>query len=183
MTALQTPMPEQGNLEKNNKKVHRMLDKIIKYLSVFTAFVLALLIFLIVYDAGVRYVFSSGSIALQELEWHLFDVVILFGIAYALREDSHVRVDIFYAGFSQKTKALVNTVSALFFVLPFSFLIIYIGVDFVSMSFVQNEASSDPGGLEYRFLVKSLLPLSFVFLFLVAIKDAKENFTLWRTLC
>jgi TRAP-type mannitol/chloroaromatic compound transport system permease small subunit len=159
-----------------------MLDKTIKYLGFFTAFILALLIFLVVYDASVRYIFSSGSIALQELEWHLFDVVILFGIAYALKENAHVRVDIFYADFSEKTKALINTIAALFFILPFSFLIIYIGVEFVSMSYLQHEASSNPGGLEYRFLVKSLLPLSFVFLSLQAIKDAKENFKLWRSL-
>jgi TRAP-type mannitol/chloroaromatic compound transport system permease small subunit len=159
-----------------------MLDKTIKYLGNFTAFILALLIFLIVYDATVRYIFSSGSIALQELEWHLFDVVILFGIAYALKENAHVRVDIFYASYSEKNKALINIVSSVFFILPFSFLIIYIGIDFVSMSFLQNEGSSNPGGLEYRFIVKSLLPISFVFLSLQAMRDAKENFKLWRSL-
>jgi TRAP-type mannitol/chloroaromatic compound transport system permease small subunit len=159
-----------------------MIDKTIKYLGYFTAFVLLLLVLLIVYDALARYIFSTGSVALQELEWHLFDVVILFGIAYALREDAHVRVDIFYASFSQKTKALLGIISSLFFVLPFSLLLVYIGVDFVSMSFAQNEASSDPGGLEYRFLVKSLLPLSFVFLLLQAIKEVQINFTNWKSL-
>ncbi|MCD4667803.1 MAG: TRAP transporter small permease subunit, partial [Sulfurimonas sp.] len=98
------------------------------------------------------------------------------------RENAHVRVDIFYASYSQKTKALINFISSLFFILPFSFLIIYIGLGFVEMSFVQNEASSNPGGLEYRYLVKALLPLSFVFLSLQAIKDAKTNFWLWKSL-
>ncbi len=159
-----------------------MIDKIIKYLGVFTAFILAILVLLVVYDATARYLFSTGSIALQELEWHLFDVIILFGIAYTLRENAHVRVDIFYASYSQKTKALVNLISSLFFILPFSFLIIYIGLGFVEMSFVQNEASSNPGGLEYRYLVKALLPLSFIFLSLQAIKDAKTNFSMWKSL-
>lgn len=158
------------------------IDKSIKYLGYFTAFILAILVFLVVYDATARYLFSTGSIALQELEWHLFDIIILFGIAYTLKENAHVRVDIFYASYSQKTKALINTISSIFFILPFSLLIIYIGLDFVSQSFVQNECSSNPGGLEYRFLVKSLLPLSFVFLALQAIKDAKTNFDIWRAL-
>jgi len=156
------------------------IDKTIKYLGYFTAFVLAILVLLVVYDAMARYLFSTGSVALQELEWHLFDVVILFAIAYTLREGSHVRVDIFYASFSQRTKLLINTISSLFFVLPFSLLIIYIGIDFVEMSFVQNEASSNPGGLEYRFLVKSLMPLSFIFLLLQAIKDTKDDYMKWR---
>jgi len=159
-----------------------MIDKTIKYLGYFTAFVLSLLVLLIVYDATARYLFATGSVALQELEWHLFDVVILFGIAYALREDAHVRVDIFYASFSQKTKALLGVISSLFFVLPFSLLLVYIGVDFVAMSFAQNEASSDPGGLGYRFLVKSLLPLSFAFLVLQSIKEVQTNFAKWRSL-
>jgi len=157
-----------------------MIDKIIKYLGYFTAFILAVLVLLVVYDATARYLFSGGSIALQELEWHLFDVVILFGIAYALKENAHVRVDIFYASYSEKRKALINLISSLFFILPFSLLIIYIGIDFVSMSFVQNETSSNPGGLEYRYIVKSLMPLAFVFLSLQALRDAKVNFDMWR---
>ncbi len=160
----------------------RYIDTIIKYLGYFTAFVVALLVLLVVYDATARYLFSTGSVALQELEWHLFDIVILFGIVYTLREGAHVRVDIFYALFSQKTKAFINIIASLFFVLPFSFLIIYIGIDFVTMSYLQNEASSNPGGLEYRFLVKALMPLSFAFLSLQAIKDAKANFDMWRSL-
>lgn len=158
------------------------IDKGIKYLGYFTAFILCILVLLVVYDATARYLFSTGSIALQELEWHLFDVVILFGIAYTLRENAHVRVDIFYASYSEKTKALINIISSLFFILPFSFLIIYIGLDFVSQSFVQNECSSNPGGLEYRFLVKSLMSLSFIFLALQAISDVKTNFDMWRAL-
>ena len=154
----------------------------IKYLGYFTAFVLVILVLLVVYDASARYMFSSGSIALQELEWHLFDVIILFGIAYTLRENSHVRVDIFYASYSEKNKALINIIGSLFFILPFSILIIYIGLDFVEQSFIQNEASSNPGGLEYRFIVKSFMPLAFVFLALQALKDAYDNFLKWRTL-
>jgi len=158
------------------------IDKSIKYLGVFTAFIVAVLVLLVVYDATMRYFFSGGSIALQELEWHLFDVIILFGIVYTLRENAHVRVDIFYANFSEKTKALVNAMASIFFVLPFSCLIIYIGVDFVTLSFVQDEASSNPGGLEYRYLVKALLPLSFIFLSLQGIKDGVTNYEKWRSL-
>jgi len=154
----------------------------IKYLGYFTAFILIILVLLVVYDASARYMFSSGSIALQELEWHLFDVVILFGIAYTLKENSHVRVDIFYASYSEKTKALINIISSLFFILPFSILIIYIGLDFVAQSFTQHEASSNPGGLEYRFIVKSFMPLAFAFLSFQAISDAISNYTKWKSL-
>lgn len=159
-----------------------MIDKSIKYLGYFTALTLGMLVLLVVYDATSRYLFSTGSIALQELEWHLFDVIILFSISYTLKENAHVRVDIFYAKYSEKAKALINIISSLFFILPFSFLIIYISIDFVHLSFLQNEMSSNPGGLEHRFLVKALLPLSFVFLALVAFRDVKSNFFKWKSL-
>ena len=160
----------------------KIIDNAIKYLGYFTAFIVAILVLLVVYDATARYLFATGSIALQELEWHLFDVVILFGIAYTLRENAHVRVDIFYASYSEKTKALINVIASLFFILPFSVLIIYIGIDFVYLSFLQNEASSNPGGLEYRYLVKALLPLSFVFLTLQALRDTVVNYHEWKSL-
>ena len=150
-----------------------IIDKITKYLGYFTAFILVVLVLLVVYDASLRYMFSSGSIALQELEWHLFDVIILFGISYTLKYNAHVRVDIFYSQFCDKTKRIINIISSVFFILPFSILIIYISIDFVLLSFEQNEVSSNPGGLEYRYIIKSILPLSFVFLILQTISQVK----------
>jgi len=160
----------------------KLIDTITKYVAYLTAFILAALVILVVYDATSRYLFSAGSTALQELEWHFFDVVILLSIAYTLRNNAHVRVDIFYEKFSQKTKALVNIISFLFFVLPLSFLIIYIGIGFVELSFVQHEASSDPGGLKYRWIVKSLMPLAFVLLALQAFKELLSDIKTWRAL-
>ncbi len=151
--------------------VNGAIDKLTKYVGYFSAAVLALLIMLVVYDATVRYLFHSGSIALQELEWHLFDVVILLGIAYTLKENSHVRVDIFYDHFTPKTQAVVNLLGTLLFILPFSVLIIYVGVDFVLLSFEQMESSSDPGGLPYRYVVKALMPLAFVLLGLQSLSE------------
>jgi TRAP-type mannitol/chloroaromatic compound transport system permease small subunit len=159
-----------------------MIDKCMKFVSYFTAFILLLLVVLILYDATARYLLSEGSTALQELEWHFFDVVILLSIAYSFRHNAHVRVDIFYDKFSYKTQTLVNIFSILFFVLPLSFLIVYIGVGFVEMSFIQNEASSNPGGLTHRWIVKSLMPLSFTFLALEAFMMLFRELKIWRTL-
>jgi TRAP-type mannitol/chloroaromatic compound transport system permease small subunit len=160
----------------------KFIDAITKYTAYLTAFILALLVILVVFDATSRYLFSAGSTALQELEWHFFDVVILLSIAYTLRNNAHVRVDIFYEKFSPKTKALINIIAFVFFILPLSFLIIYIGIHFVEMSYLQHEASSDPGGLKYRWIVKSLMPLSFILLALQAFKELIDDIKRWRSL-
>jgi len=140
------------------------------------------LVFLVVYDALMRYLFQSGSIALQELEWHLFDVVIMLGIAYTLQRASHVRVDIFYDRYSDRMRYIINIIGSLFFILPFSLLIIYVGFDFVLISFEQMEASSDPGGLPYRYIVKSLMPLSFLLLIIQTINEIYKELKLLRGL-
>lgn len=159
----------------------RALDALSEFIGRLAASVLLVLTLLVVYDALSRYLFHSGSIALQELEWHLFDLVILLGIVYALKEGAHVRVDIFYAEFSSKKKALISIISQLLFILPFSLLIVYVGFDFVMQSYVQNEGSSDPGGLPYRFVVKSLMVLSFLFLSLQSLSELIKSIKVLRS--
>ena len=157
-----------------------VLELLIKWVGYLAAFALASLILLVVYDALMRYLFQSGSIALQELEWHLFDVVIMLGIAYTLQRASHVRVDIFYDQYSDKVRHIINIIGALFFILPFSLMIIYVGFDFVLLSFEQLEASSDPGGLPFRYIVKSLLPLAFVLLIVQTLSEVYKEFILLK---
>lgn len=148
----------------------RTIGKLIEWSGKIAAIALAALVLLVVYDALMRYLFQSGSVALQELEWHLFDVIILLSLAYTMSHDAHVRVDLFYEHFSAKTKATVNLIGSLLFVLPFSLLIIYLGLDYVAMSFSQMEASADPGGLPYRFIIKSFIPIAFVLMVLQTLR-------------
>ena len=138
------------------------------YLSAFLALALA---FLIGYDAFMRYAFSAGSIALQEFEWHLFDIIFLFGLSYALKHDKHVRVDIFFSSYSKEFKALVQIFSMLFLLIPFALYFLHGAYEMTLQSYVQNEISSDPGGLHARWLIKGVLFLAFVLLVLQAIVE------------
>lgn len=121
------------------------------------------------YDAIMRYFFKTGSIAMQEMEWHLFAMVFLFGIAYGLKEDGHVRVDVLYDRFSPRNKALVNIAGTVLLLLPLSVLIIEGSVWYVQEAYTSGEVSGDPGGLPYRWLIKLVIPASFVFLVVSAI--------------
>ncbi|MFC1776491.1 TRAP transporter small permease subunit [Pseudomonadota bacterium] len=132
------------------------------------------------YDSIMRYFFNSGSIALQELEWHLFAMVFLFGIAYALKEDGHVRVDIFYDRFSPRWKAVVNIGGTFLLLLPLSLLVIEGSVWYVNEAFVSGEISGDPGGLSSRWLIKLVIPASFVFLIISAAGFVIHNIGVFR---
>ncbi len=152
----------------------KSIDGAVRFAGFLAVSALVVLVLLVAYDALSRYLFSSGSIALQELEWHLFDVVIMLAIAYTLKMNAHVRVDIFYEHYSLKHKAWVNLMAQLLFIIPFSFLILYVGSEFVILSFSQMEGSCDPGGLPYRFIVKALMPLAFILLLLQAVQEILE---------
>jgi TRAP-type mannitol/chloroaromatic compound transport system permease small subunit len=162
------------------RRSFHILESLIRWIGYLAGASLLILIALVIYDTVMRYLLQSGSIALQELEWHLFDVVIMLGIAYTLQRASHVRVDIFYDNYSDKTRRIINIIGALFFILPFSLLLVYVGFDFVMISFEQMEASSNPGGLPYRFLVKSLLPLSFVLLIVQTLNEVYKELMLLK---
>ena len=127
------------------------------------------------YDAIMRYFFKTGSIALQEMEWHLFAIVFLFGIAYGLKEDGHVRVDVLYDGFSPRWKAIVNIAGTVLLLMPLSVLIVEGSVWYVQEAYNSGEVSGDPGGLPHRWLIKMVIPASFVFLIVSAVGFVIRN--------
>jgi TRAP-type mannitol/chloroaromatic compound transport system permease small subunit len=107
-------------------------------------------------------------------------VVFLFGIAYALKEDGHVRVDVLYDRFSPRWKAIVNICGAVLFLLPLSILIIEGSLWYVNEAYTSGEISGDPGGLTHRWLIKSAIPASFVFLVVSAIGFVLHNINVLR---
>ncbi|HEX4927813.1 MAG TPA: TRAP transporter small permease subunit [Burkholderiales bacterium] len=110
-----------------------------------------------------RYLFSTGSVWSQELEWHLLVPLILFGSSYALRHGEHVRVDIVYSRFPERRKRVVDFISALL-AMAIAALFIYYSIFYVQQSWVIDEGSPDPGGIPHRYLLKALIPIGFALL-------------------
>ena len=116
-------------------------------------------------DVVLRYVFDWSSSANQEMEWHLFATLFLLGSAYALKHDKHVRVDVFYSQLNNRQQALVDLLGTLVLLLPFSMVIVITSLPFALEAYQIGESSPEPGGLPYRFVVKSMIPISGVLLF------------------
>jgi TRAP-type mannitol/chloroaromatic compound transport system permease small subunit len=145
-------------------RIEKIVDRFSDLMGWIAGLLNLLLLLNVFYDAITRYFFSTGSIALQEMEWHLFAMVFLFGIAYGLKEDGHVRVDVLYDRFSPRWKAIVNIGGTVLFLVPLSVLIIEGSVWYVQEAYTSGEVSGDPGGLPYRWLIKLVIPASFLFL-------------------
>jgi len=124
-----------------------------------------------------RYLFNSGSIAIQELEWHLFSIILLLGSAYTLKHDEHVRLDIFYSSklINDKVRIWLDVLGTLLILLPFCLLIIISAWPFVTQAYIHNEISPDPGGLPARWLIKAAIPLGFFFLLIQGIAEALKK--------
>jgi TRAP-type mannitol/chloroaromatic compound transport system permease small subunit len=112
-----------------------------------------------------RYGFSMGWIWAQELEWHLLVPLTLVGMSYALRHGEHVRVDVLFARFKPSTKLVVDLVSAVIAAV-FSLLVIWLSLPYVDQSWSIGEGSPNPGGIDYRYVIKAMIPLGFALLFL-----------------
>ena len=158
-------------------KTKSVFNKLIESSEILTSSLLILLVFVTFFDVVMRYVFNSGSVALQELELHLFSAIFLLGAAVTLRDEKHVRVDLIYRSrfFNERYRAFVDTGGILFFLLPFCALIILTSAPFVYDAYIHNEVSPDPGGLPYRWLIKFSLPLGFFLIMIQGLVSLRKN--------
>ncbi len=162
------------------EKLQRFFDTIADYIGYLCSFLMIAMMLNIFYDVFMRYLFKSGSIAFQELEWHIFSLIILLGTSYALKEDGHVRVDILYTKFSEKKKAIVNIIGAFIFITPIALLVALGSVEFVIEAFTTHEVSGDPGGLTHRWIIKAFIPFSFWLLIFISVGFVIKNINLYR---
>jgi TRAP-type mannitol/chloroaromatic compound transport system permease small subunit len=137
------------------------------------------LIGVIVTAVVLRYVFGIGRIEFEELQWHLYALGFLVGIFACTMRDRHVRVDVFRERMSQRTRDWVDLYGTLLLQLPFVMLVFWSALPFVADSFSVGERSSSAGGLPYRWVLKSVLPLSFA---LVWIATVSRLIKVWRRL-
>jgi TRAP-type mannitol/chloroaromatic compound transport system permease small subunit len=151
--------------------INRINDRVGRITTICTL----LMVVMTVIDVTLRYLLRSGSVAVQELEWHMFGFVFLMGAAYTLLHNEHVRVDIFYSRMSPIGRAWVDLFGSLIFCIPLSVLIIWTSIPFVLSSWQFLEGSPDPGGLPARFILKSAIPVGFFLVALQGLSMAAES--------
>lgn len=114
-------------------------------------------------NAVVRKIFNTSSNAWLELQWYLFGAMFLLAAGYTLLKNDHVRVDILAAKLSRRAQIKIEIFGVIFFLLPACTLILVLSWPVFMDSFVQNEQSSNSGGL-VRWPVKLLIPMGFALL-------------------
>ena len=158
----------------------RLIDTMNDRIGRAVSWLAALMVLVGAFNAIARYLSRAlgkdlSSNAYLEGQWYLFSIILLLGMAYTLRHDRHVRVDLFYADFSPRDQALVNLFGGILFLLPWSILVIYASYDYALISYKIGETSPDPGGLPARYVIKFGITLGAFLLMLQGIASLIDS--------
>ncbi|MBL8671589.1 MAG: TRAP transporter small permease subunit [Alphaproteobacteria bacterium] len=147
------------------------IDAVVDLIGRVTAWSSFALVLVMATNVLLRYLFSTGSVWAQELEWHLMVPICLFGMAYALRHGEHVRVDVLFARYSPRAKAAVDLLAALVAIAVCA-LVIHYSLAYVGQSWRNSEGSANPGGIPWRWALKALIPVGFSLFLLQSVAEA-----------
>ena len=147
----------------------RHADRLIGWFGEIASLLWTVLVLVIVFQVVLRYVFGIGSIMLEETQWHLYAVGFMLGLSFTEVRERNVRIDVLAESFSQKTRLWIELFGITVFLLSFSLLVIWFAVPFVVTSWQLNEVSAAPGGLPYRWVLKSFLVTAFALLALAGL--------------
>jgi TRAP-type mannitol/chloroaromatic compound transport system permease small subunit len=162
-----------------SEKFADAIDSFVDGIGRFTAWSSFALALVMAGNVLLRYVFNTGSVWAQELEWHLMAPICLFGMSFALRHGEHVRVDVLFASFSERRKLFIEFFSSLLLI-AICAIIIWLSWSYVAYSWNIGEGSANPGGIPARYIVKSLIPIGFGLMLLQALAQAIHFFHAWR---
>ncbi len=165
-------MTTETNNEAAPNRFCDFLDSIIRAIGHVVMWANVVLIFIIILQVVLRYGFGQGLVVLEELQWHLYAICIMFGASYAQILDSHIRVDIIHARLSDKWKLRWDLFGIIFLLLPFIVVIFLQSLEFVGESWRLGERSDAPLGLPWRWAIKSVIPISFALLGVAAVSRA-----------
>jgi TRAP-type mannitol/chloroaromatic compound transport system permease small subunit len=126
-----------------------------------------------------RYVFALGSIWMSETVIYAHATLFMLAAAWTLSAGGHVRVDVFYAEASARTKAIVDLVGSLLLLLPFVLLLLWLSVPYAARSWAILERSQEASGLPLVFVLKTLIPL---FATLMALQGVAQAIRAFATL-
>ncbi len=173
-------MNAEAKQEQVPNKFADAIDVVIRSIGHFVMWTNIVLIVVIILQVILRYVFGLGLVVLEELQWHLYALGIMFGASYAMMMDSHIRVDIVHARLSEKWRNRWDLFGIIFLLLPFAIVVFHQSLDFVYESWRVNERSDAPMGLPWRWAIKGVIPISFGLLVIASLSRAVRIVSLMR---
>lgn len=121
-------------------------------------------------NAIMRYSIDFSSNAFLEIQWYLFAACVMLGASHVLRTNEHVRVDILYGRWSPRTRAWIDLLGLMVFLLPLAGCVLYLAIPVVERMLVTGEMSGNAGGL-VRWPAMATVPLGMGLLLLQGLSE------------
>ncbi len=151
-------------------RISTALDRTVSAVGRLASWMSVFLMLAIIFDVVSRSQKISivSSTKLQELEWHLHGTLFLLCLGFAYLKDSHVRIELIRDRMRPRTRVWIELIGNVLFLLPFAGITAYWGYVFAEMAFALGETSAQ-SGLDYRWIIKGMIPLGSIFLFLAGV--------------
>jgi TRAP-type mannitol/chloroaromatic compound transport system permease small subunit len=127
-----------------------------------------------------RYGFGMFSQKASELSTYFFAISFLMASGYTFKNEKHVRVDLFYAKWSDKRKAWVNLIGSTLFLMPWCVVSIIVCFKYAKTSFLRGEVSAEPSGLPVIWILKFILVFGFILLFIQGLSAIAKSLNVIR---
>jgi TRAP-type mannitol/chloroaromatic compound transport system permease small subunit len=114
--------------------------------------------------------YGNNSNSFLEAQWYMFAVIAMFGAAYTLKVNEHVRVDLLYGSVSERTRTWIDLLGSIFCLVPFCLVMIWVTWPWFLEAWRNNEISTNAGGL-VRWPVKLVTPVGFGLVLLQGISE------------
>jgi DNA-binding FadR family transcriptional regulator/TRAP-type mannitol/chloroaromatic compound transport system permease small subunit len=169
-------MPQAISAETHHIPIVTFLNGIVRRVVETVAWLNVVLAFLILITVILRYGFHRNQIWLdwplvpmEELMWHFYSVPVMFGLAYAITKDSHIRIDLLRGYMSKRLQHIFEILGILLLLLPCLVILLDFSFDYAVYAFTHHESSQSTMGLPHRWIVKSVIPLSMLLMIIASI--------------
>ena len=152
------------------------LNKIVQRVVETFAWMNVALILLILITVILRYAFHRNELLLwwplvpmEELQWHFYSVPVMFGLAYAITNDTHIRIDIVRIHMSKRLQYIFEILGILLLLMPCVIILFDFSLDYTIYAITHHESSQSSMGLPHRWIVKSVIPISMLLIIIASV--------------
>jgi len=147
----------------------RLIEPFLCRVGQWSSLLWPILVMVITVNVLLRHLIGKGFIEFEEMQWHIYAVGFMCSLAWVMQMDGHVRIDVLSGDFSFRSRCWIELFGIVCVLLPFLVVVVWFSVPFVAYSVSINEVSEAPGGLPFRWMIKSVLPLGFLLLVLASV--------------
>lgn len=157
----------------------RGIDRVTEFFGKAVMWLILLAVLVSAGNALVRKIFNSSSNSWLELQWYCFGAAFMGAAAYTLKQNEHIRIDIFYGTRSARTRHWIDLFGHVFFLLPFVLIMTWYLVPYTWQAWKIGQISTNAGGL-IIWPARALLTFGFILLIAQAISEIVKKIAIMQ---